>query len=95
MTDEPKRPDTRLAHGGRRREWRGEIVNPPVHRGSTVLFDSVAELRAAGPAFGKSYYGLHGSPTHWSLAEALTELEPGAAGTFLYPTGLAAITSAL
>jgi cysteine-S-conjugate beta-lyase len=86
---------TRLVHGGRRREWRGRLVNPPVHRGSTVLFDSVAEMRAAAPKFGEAYYGLHGSPTQWTLAEALTGLEPGAGGTMLYSTGLAAVTAAL
>jgi cystathionine beta-lyase len=90
-----KRPDTGLVHGGRRKEWRGRTVNPPVHRGSTILFDSVEELRAAKPGFGKPYYGLHGTPTQWALSEALTELEPGAAGTMLYPTGLAAVTAAL
>ncbi|HEX8466683.1 MAG TPA: cystathionine beta-lyase [Allosphingosinicella sp.] len=90
-----RRPDTRLVQGGRRKEWRGHLVNPPVHRASTILFDSVAEMRAAVPEFGKPYYGLHGTPTHWALAEALTELEPGAAGTMLYPNGLAAVTSAL
>jgi len=86
---------TRLVHGGRRKEWRGKLVNPPVHRGSTILFDSVAELNAAKPRFGEAYYGLHGTPNHWALAEALTELEPGAGGTMLYSSGLAAITAAL
>ncbi|HEX9963661.1 MAG TPA: cystathionine beta-lyase [Allosphingosinicella sp.] len=90
-----RRPDTKLVHGGRRKEWRGRIVNPPVHRASTILFDSVAELRSAAPEFGVPYYGLHGTPTQWALAEALTELEPGAAGTMLYPSGLAAVTAAL
>jgi cystathionine beta-lyase len=90
-----RRPDTKLVQGGRRKQWRGRLVNPPVHRASTILFDSVAEMRAASPEFGKPYYGLHGTPTHWALAEALTELEPGAAGTMLYPNGLAAVTSAL
>ena len=86
---------TRLVHGGRRAEWRGRLVNPPVHRGSTVLFDTVAEMRAASPGFGESYYGLHGTPTQWALAEALTGLEPGAGGTMLYSSGLAAVTAAL
>jgi cystathionine beta-lyase len=86
---------TRLVHGGRRREWRGRQVNPPVHRASTILFDSVAEMRAAAPGFGEHYYGLHGTPTHWSLSEALTELEPGAGGTMLYSSGLGAVTAAL
>jgi cystathionine beta-lyase len=90
-----KRPATTIVHGGRRREWRDRLVNPPVHRASTILFDSVAEMRSAAPEFGKPYYGLHGTPTHWALAEALTELEPGAAGTMLYSSGLAAVTAAL
>jgi cystathionine beta-lyase len=90
-----RRPDTKLVRGGRRREWRGRTVNPPVHRASTILFDSVAEMRSAAPAFGEYYYGLHGTPTQWALAEALTELEPGAAGTMLYSSGLAAVTAAL
>jgi cysteine-S-conjugate beta-lyase len=90
-----KRPDTAIVHGGRRKAWRDRLVNPPVHRASTILFDNVAEMRAAAPEFGKPYYGLHGTPTHWALAEALTELEPGAAGTMLYSSGLAAVTAAL
>jgi cystathionine beta-lyase len=89
------RDDTKLVHGGRRKEWRGRLVNPPVHRASTILFDSVEEMRAAAPAFGKDYYGLHGTPTQWALAEALTEMEPGAAGTMLYSSGLAAVTASL
>ncbi|HYW15605.1 MAG TPA: cystathionine beta-lyase, partial [Allosphingosinicella sp.] len=90
-----RRPDTNLARGGRRREWRGRTVNPPVHRASTILFDSVAEMRAAAPELGQYYYGLHGTPTQWALCEALTEMEPGAAGTMLYSSGLAAVTAAL
>src|SRR5690606_24658815 len=44
---------------------------------------------------GQFYYGRRGSPTQWALAEALTELEPGAHGTLLYPSGVAAIAGAL
>jgi cystathionine beta-lyase len=92
MTERRKQPATTAVEGGRRKEWRGRIVNPPVHRASTVLFDSAAELKRASPKFGEAYYGLHGTPTQWALSEALTELERGAAGTFLYSSGLAAIT---
>jgi cysteine-S-conjugate beta-lyase len=96
MTKDGKQhTDTKLVTGGRRREWAGKLVNVPVGRGSTVLFDSVAELRKAKPGFGRPYYGLHGWPTQWALAEALTEIEPGAAGTALAETGLAAVTAAL
>jgi cystathionine beta-lyase len=37
---------------------------------------------------GRFFYGRRGAPTQWALAEALTELEPGAAGTMLYPSGV-------
>ena len=67
----------------------------PVERASTILFDSVAELDASKPGLGAYRYGLQGTATHWALAEALTELEPGAAGTVLYSSGLAAITTPL
>lgn len=90
-----KSTDTTLVTGGRRKEWRGRLVNTPVERGSTILFEEVAELRAAKPGLGEYYYGLHGWPTQWTLAEALTELEPGAAGTALAESGLAAVTAAL
>jgi cystathionine beta-lyase len=71
-------------------------VNPPVWRASTILFDSVAEMRAAyPPEDGRLHYGRNGTPTQWALAEALTELEPGAAGTRLFPSGVAAISTAL
>ncbi|MGI8611441.1 MAG: cystathionine beta-lyase [Sphingomicrobium sp.] len=96
MTDEPKRPDTRLVHGGRRAEWLGGMVNVPVSRTSTVLFEDVASMEAAyPPRDGTLSYGRNGTPSQWSLAEALTELEPGAAGTRLFPSGAAAVSFAM
>src|SRR4051812_3513101 len=95
MSDSDKRPRTKVVEGGRRKEWRGRLVNPPIERASTILFDSVAELHEDKPALGVYRYGLQGTATHWALSEALTELEPGAAGTALYPSGLAAITTAI
>ena len=96
MTDDPKRTDTKLVHGGRRKEWLGGMVNVPVARTSTVLFDDIASLEASYPPHdGTLNYGRNGTPTQWSLAEALNELEPGAAGTRLYPSGAAAVAFAL
>jgi cystathionine beta-lyase len=90
------KPDTRLVEAGRRKEWTGGIVNPPVWRASTVLFDSVAEMKAANPPRdGVLHYGRNGTPTIWALCEALTEMEPGAALTRLYPSGSAAVAGAL
>jgi cystathionine beta-lyase len=95
MTKRDKDKATRLVHGGRRKEWRGRLVNPPVERASTILFDSVAEMHASKAGLGTYRYGLQGTATQWALAEALTELEPGAAGTVLYGSGLAAIAAPL
>jgi cysteine-S-conjugate beta-lyase len=91
-----KRPNTRLVTAGRREEWTAGIVNPPVWRASTILYDSVAELKERQrDTHHRLYYGRRGTPTQWSLAEALTELEPGAEGTLLYPSGVAAVAAAL
>ena len=96
MSRKPKGTGTRLVEAGRRAEWTRGIVNVPVWRASTILFDSVAAMREATPAQeGLLHYGRNGTPTTWSLAEALSELEPGAAGTRLFPSGVAAIAVAL
>src|SRR6201996_3343406 len=87
---------TRVVSAGRRKEWTAGVVNTPVWRASTILYDTVAELRErAGDTHHRLFYGRRGTPTQWSLAAALTELEPGAEGTFLYPSGVAAIAAAL
>lgn len=88
-------PATRLVTTGRREAW--PVVNPPVWRGSTHLYENMAAL-GEGPKHnedGRFYYGRRGAPTQWALAEALTELEPGAYGTMLYPSGVAAIAATL
>lgn len=88
---------TRVVTAGRRREWTQGIVNTPVWRASTILYDSVADLRAGGSrdTHHRLFYGRRGTPTQWSLADALTELEPGAEATLLYPSGVAAIITTL
>ena len=95
MDDRDERAATKLVKGGRRREWRGTLVNVPVERASTILFEDVAELARTRPGLGTYRYGLQGTATHWALSEALTALEPGAAGTALVPSGLAAVTTCL
>ncbi len=97
-----KRTATRLTNAGRDPRWTtapgtaGGVVNPPVWRASTHLYESMAALREGRPnEDGHFYYGRRGAPTQWALADALTELEPGAAGTMLYPSGVAAIAGVL
>ncbi len=100
--DDSLRPATRLVQGGRRPEWTGDprlgggVVNPPVWRASTILYDNIADLKARGHAtHDKLYYGRRGTPTVWALADALTGMEPGAEGTLLYPSGVAANSAGL
>ena len=94
--DRRYQPATRALEGGRRKEWTGAAVNPPIWRASTHLYENSADLAKGRPnQDGYFYYGRRGSPTQWSLAEALTELEEGAEGTLLYGSGVAAIAAAL
>ena len=92
-----RKPATKLVEAGRREEWTGPVVNPPVWRASTHLYATEADRQAslAENRDGIFHYGRRGAPTQWALAEALTEIEPGAAGTILYPSGVAAISGAL
>lgn len=88
--------DTKLVTGGRRKEWTHGVVNPPVYRASTCLFDTYAQLRerVADPTAKQLFYGRKGTPTQWALGEALTELE-GADGTMLFSSGIAAVTTSI
>ena len=93
---EGRRSATRLVAAGRRPEWTGPAVNPPVWRTSTHLYSDCADLAKGRPnEDGYFYYGRRGAPTQWALADALSGLEPGAAGTLLYPSGAAAIAGTL
>ena len=96
-SDKPRKPATTIVTGGRSKALTGAVVNAPVWRASTHLYDTVADLDAGKSKNedGRFFYGRRGSPTQWSLSEALTELEPGAHGTMLYPSGVAAIAGAL
>jgi cystathionine beta-lyase len=98
-----RKPLTQLVQAGRKPEWTGMpgqpggIVSPPVWRASTILYDDVAHLRqaAASSTHERLFYGRKGTPTAWSLADALTDMEAGAEGTMLFPSGVAAIACAL
>ena len=87
----PQKQATRLAHAGRDPQRYHGFVNPPVFRGSTVLYPSVASLEANDLEFS---YGRLGTPTTKALAQALAELEGGHA-TALTPSGLTAIAATL
>ncbi|WP_027670976.1 cystathionine beta-lyase [Rheinheimera baltica] len=88
--------DTQLIHAGRSRQYCGNVVNPPVVRGSTIVFDTFAELKHATVNRGNRvpFYGRRGTDTHFALQQAICELE-GGAGCALYPCGAAAVSGAL
>ncbi len=62
-----------------------------IHHASTVLFKNVGALRARNWQDKQSYtYGLHGTPTTFTLEARLAEIE-GGEHCLLAPSGLAAI----
>ncbi|HEX3761370.1 MAG TPA: cystathionine beta-lyase [Kofleriaceae bacterium] len=86
---------TLLVHTGRDRERSAGLVNTPVFRGSTVLFEDVRAYEERDPDDYKTMrYGVHGTPTTYAFEQAITELE-GAHASVALPSGLAAITATL
>jgi cystathionine beta-lyase len=68
-----------------------EAMQPGVHKASTVIFPNMAALRARNWKSKTGYtYGLHGTPTTFTLEERIATLE-GGLQTLLAPSGLAAI----
>ena len=66
-------------------------VAPALHRASTVLFKDVAAMRASHWLDKNTYtYGLHGTPTSFTLEARLATLE-GGTHAMLVPSGLSAI----
>ena len=69
-----------------------EAPQAGVFKASTVIFPNVAALRARQWKDKTGYtYGLHGTPTTFTLEERIATLE-GGTQTLLLPSGLAAIT---
>ncbi|WP_342608525.1 cystathionine beta-lyase [Vibrio tritonius] len=87
---------TQFVTAGRNKKWTQGVVNPPVQRASTVVFDSVAQKHQAtvNRANKTLFYGRRGTTTHFALQEAMVELE-GGAGCALFPCGAAAITNSI
>ena len=84
-------PSTRQIHHGYVPPPGFDAVAPPLHRASTVLFEDVAAMRASHWLDKNTYtYGLHGTPTSFTLEARLATLE-GGAHALLAPSGLAAI----
>lgn len=87
-----KAHSTQLIHHPYRAPEGWEAIPVGVYKASTVLFKDTADLHKPRPRDGHSYrYGLHGTPTSYTLAARLATLE-GAEHCLLVPSGLAAVT---
>jgi cystathionine beta-lyase len=70
-------------------------VNPPLYKGSTVLFDSYEDMAQAGRReYDGIIYGTDRLPTQRHFEEAIRKLEGGAV-TRVFQSGIAAIQTAL
>lgn len=96
MTEPPPTPaatplSTQLIHHAYQPPAGFGAVPPGVFKASTVIFPNVAALRARDWRSKAGYtYGLHGTPTTFTLEERIATLE-GGTHCVLAPSGLAAI----
>lgn len=85
------RPATALVLAGRSPFDYDGFVNPPLFRGSTILYETYNDLVEHR---GRYTYGRRGTPTIDALAKPLAAFEKSA-GVLLTPSGLSAISTAL
>lgn len=87
----PLRPATEVVHSGRDPHACHGFVNPPVYRGSTVLFPTMEKLLKRDQAY---TYGRTSTPTVKALEDAIAQLEGGEA-TALTASGYQAVSTAI
>ncbi|MDP3518993.1 MAG: PLP-dependent transferase [Hydrogenophaga sp.] len=82
---------TQLIHHPYRAPAEFDALPVAVHKASTVFFNNVADLRSRRWKDKSGYtYGLHGTPTTFTLEERLATLE-GGKHCLLVPSGLSAV----
>ncbi|HET7596213.1 MAG TPA: cystathionine beta-lyase [Burkholderiales bacterium] len=87
--------DTLLAHAGRDPHRYAGMVNTPVYRTSTVLFETLEQYESRDPNDYKQVrYGRYGTPTTFAFEEAVARMEGGHLAVAV-PSGLAAAVAAL
>ena len=91
-----KHLDTALVNAGRSKKYTQGSVNSVIQRASSLVFDTVEAKKHAtrNRANGELFYGRRGTLTHFSLQEAMCELE-GGAGFALFPCGAAAVANTI
>ncbi|MCD9471732.1 cystathionine beta-lyase [Photobacterium phosphoreum] len=88
--------NTQLITAGRSKKFGQGAVNSVIQRASSLVFDSVADKKqaTANRANGELFYGRRGTLTHFSLQQAMVEIE-GGAGCYLYPCGAAVVANSI
>ncbi|MEQ1648102.1 MAG: cystathionine beta-lyase [Hyphomicrobiaceae bacterium] len=98
MTDREHSLRTRLVQRSRPAAGQRRVVNPPIMRASTVLYENVAALRATRVERAERQrtfsYGTHGTPTTFALEDMIADLE-GGYRTRVSGSGMAAIAFGL
>ncbi|GKN53514.1 cystathionine beta-lyase [Klebsiella pneumoniae] len=91
-----KHLDTALVNAGRSKKYTQGSMNSVIQRASSLVFDTVEAKKHAtrNRANGELFYGRRGTLTHFSLQEAMCELE-GGAGCALFPCGAAAVANTI
>lgn len=91
-----KHLDTALVNAGRSKKYTQGSVNSVIQRASSLVFDTAEAKKHAtrNRANGELFYGRRGTLTHFSLQEAMCELE-GGAGCALFPCGAAAVANTI
>lgn len=88
--------ESRLSHTARASKRSHSFINPPVDRGSTVLYPDMAARAEAGKHRLDQHliYGVMGGPTQWALEAMVAEIE-GGTHCQIVCSGLAAVTTPL
>lgn len=86
---------TRLVHSSSPSASEAGLLNPPVHRASTILYDTVEDyIGRHSRLYDGVIYGLYGTETTFALAAAIAALERGHQ-TVITSSGTAAIALSL
>ena len=86
-----KNPQTALIHAPRKAPQYVSTIQPPLFRASTIIFDNTNALFNRHWTDHYDYsYGTHGTPTTFTLADNIAQLE-GGEFCLLAPSGLSAI----
>jgi len=96
-SDTPRRDATKIAHAGRDPKNQHGYVNPPVVRGSTRLYPTIADYEAAYSSthrYQDYAYGRILTPTSHAFEQAVAELEGGYRAV-VASSGLGAVTTAV